>query len=80
MPDTFFYGPEAVAHLKSRDAALGAAIDQIGPIERAVNPDLFAKYRRRHTPHNPVASLYLWAIASGQYPGWSDPAAKPPRR
>jgi DNA-3-methyladenine glycosylase II len=42
---------------------------------RKITPELFAKYRRRYSPHGSVASLYLWAIASGQYPDWSDPAA-----
>ncbi|MDR0431738.1 MAG: DNA-3-methyladenine glycosylase [Bifidobacteriaceae bacterium] len=46
---------------------------------RKITPTLFAKYRRRYTPHGSVASLYLWAIASGRYPIWSDPAARKAR-
>jgi len=38
----FTYGKTETSHLKKRDKALGAAIDAIGPIERAVNPDLFS--------------------------------------
>ena len=38
---TFRYGEEAASHLKKRDKKLGAAIDEIGHIEREVTPDLF---------------------------------------
>ena len=41
MPEYFKYGEKEVAHLKSRDAALGAAIDEIGHIRREVMPDMF---------------------------------------
>ena len=37
----FVYGEVEIAHLKLRDPVLGAAINRIGPIERAVTPDLF---------------------------------------
>lgn len=37
----FKYGDEAIQHLKSRDKALGEAIDRIGKIERALEPQLF---------------------------------------
>lgn len=37
----FNYGERELEHLKSRDPLLAAAIEQIGPIERAVIPDLF---------------------------------------
>jgi DNA-3-methyladenine glycosylase II len=37
----FPYGPVEIAHLQDRDPALGAVIDRIGPIERAVQPELF---------------------------------------
>ncbi|MDR0415960.1 MAG: hypothetical protein LBH76_01325 [Propionibacteriaceae bacterium] len=46
---------------------------------RKITPALFAKYQRRYSPFGSVASLYLWAIASGRYSDWSDPAAKPVR-
>ena len=32
---------------------------------RKVDKKLFEKYRRRYSPYNTVASLYLWAIAGG---------------
>jgi len=38
----FRYGHAEVDHLKRRDKKLGVAIDQLGMIERAVTPDLFA--------------------------------------
>ena len=37
----FKYGKKELEWLKSRDRELGAAIDRIGKIKRAVNPDLF---------------------------------------
>ena len=40
--DIFDYGEIETTHLKARDKELGAAIDIIGPIRRAVNPDLFS--------------------------------------
>ncbi|MCA0755899.1 DNA-3-methyladenine glycosylase 2 family protein [Paenibacillus sp. N4] len=42
MTKTFDYGEEEIEYLKKRDAALGAAIDRIGKVERAVTPDLFS--------------------------------------
>jgi len=38
---TFRYGPTEIEHLRKRDRRLGAAIDEIGMIERPVTPDLF---------------------------------------
>ncbi|WP_179979202.1 DNA-3-methyladenine glycosylase [Desulfovibrio sp. 86] len=32
---------------------------------RTITPKLFAKYKKRYSPHASVASLYLWAIAGG---------------
>lgn len=32
---------------------------------RKIDKKLFEKYRRRYSPYNTVASLYLWAIAGG---------------
>ena len=43
---------------------------------RAITPALFAKYRRRYSPHGTVASLYLWAIAGGAIAELTDPAPK----
>ena len=39
---------------------------------RKITPELFAKYKRRYSPHATVASLYLWAIAGGACPGLVD--------
>lgn len=43
MPDTqyFEYGVKEIEYLKYRDPLLGAAIEEIGHIHRAVNPDMF---------------------------------------
>jgi DNA-3-methyladenine glycosylase II len=38
---TFRYGTTELEHLRKRDKKLGAAIDEIGLIERNVTPDLF---------------------------------------
>ena len=38
----FAYGEQELAYLKSRDRALGAAIDAIGRVEREVDGDLFS--------------------------------------
>jgi len=43
---------------------------------RKITPALFAKYKRRYSPHGTVASLYLWAIAGGACPELTDPAQK----
>lgn len=37
----FEYGEKEIAHLKSRDKRLGAAIDKIGLIKREITPDPF---------------------------------------
>ena len=41
MP-VFSYGQTELSHLKRKDKKLARIIEQIGPIERAVNPDLFS--------------------------------------
>jgi DNA-3-methyladenine glycosylase II len=38
---TFQYGEREIGHLRKRDKKLGAAMDEIGIIERNVTPDLF---------------------------------------
>ena len=43
---------------------------------RKITPKLFAKYKRRYSPYATVASLYLWALASGDYPEYVDYAPK----
>ena len=47
---------------------------------RAITPKLFAKYKRRFSPHGTVASLYLWAIAGGAIPDMRDYAPKGAKR
>lgn len=42
----FPYGQAEIDHLKRRDKKLGAAMDQLGMIERKVTPDLFAALLR----------------------------------
>ena len=39
--DYFIYGEKEIEYLKNKDKKLGAAIDRIGMIKRAVNPDPF---------------------------------------
>jgi len=46
MQDIFQYGEKEVAYLKKADKTLGAAIEQIGFIERAIVKDLFASLIR----------------------------------
>lgn len=41
-PLFFEYGAREIEYLKAKDAILGAAIDEIGHIDRPVIPDLFA--------------------------------------
>ena len=43
---------------------------------RRIDRKLFEKYRRRFSPYGSVASLYLWAAASGAVPGLRDYAPK----
>ena len=43
---------------------------------RKITPALFAKYKRRYSPHATVASLYLWAIAGGACPELVDLAPR----
>ena len=38
----FLYGKKEIEYLKSKDPILGAAIDEIGMLQRPVNPDLFS--------------------------------------
>lgn len=43
---------------------------------RKITRELFEKYRRRFSPYNSVASLYLWAVAGGSIEGMKDYAPK----
>ena len=47
---------------------------------RKITRELFEKYRRRFSPYNSVASLYLWAVAGGAIEGMKDYASKNKRR
>ena len=39
---------------------------------RKITKQLFEKYRRRFSPYCSIASLYLWAVASGKIEGMKD--------
>ena len=39
---------------------------------RKITPSLFNKYKRRFSPYATVASLYVWAVAGGDYPDYVD--------
>ena len=41
MTTIFIYGEKEIEYLKNVDSALGAVIDEVGPIERKVIPDVF---------------------------------------
>ncbi|MEE3381993.1 MAG: DNA-3-methyladenine glycosylase 2 family protein [Succiniclasticum sp.] len=43
---------------------------------RRIDRSLFERYRRRFHPYGSVASLYLWAVACGAIPEWTDPAVR----
>lgn len=43
---------------------------------RRIDRKLFDKYRRRFSPYNSVASLYIWAVAGGAIKGMKDYAPK----
>ena len=43
---------------------------------RKIDRKLFEKYRRRFSPYNSVASLYIWAVAAGAMDGMKDYAPK----
>ena len=43
---------------------------------RKIDRKLFEKYRRRFSPYCSIASLYLWAVASGAIPDMKDYALK----
>ena len=58
----FSYGEAELSYLRKKDKRFGRVIDQIGHIDR----ERFEKYRRRFSPFGSVASLYLWAVSSGE--------------
>jgi DNA-3-methyladenine glycosylase II len=41
---------------------------------REITNEFIERCRTRYSPHGSVASLYLWAIASGRYGEFRDPA------
>lgn len=43
---------------------------------RKIDRKLFEKYRRKFSPYNSVASLYIWAVAGGLLKGYKDYAPK----
>ena len=43
---------------------------------RELSKENFYKYKRRYSPYNSVASLYLWAIAGGAIPEMKDRSSK----
>lgn len=43
---------------------------------RTITPQLYKKYKRRFSPYASVASLYIWAVASGEIDGMKDYAPK----
>lgn len=47
---------------------------------RRITPELFGKYRRRYSPYNTVASLYLWEASTGSVLGLRDLAPKLPKK
>ena len=47
---------------------------------RDITRNLFEKYRRRYSPYNSVASLYLWAVAGGAIEGMKDYATTKKKR
>ena len=47
---------------------------------RKITRELYEKYRRRFSPYNSVASLYLWAVAGGAIEGMKDYAPKGKKR
>ena len=49
---------------------------------RKIDKKLFAKYQKRYSPYNTVASLYLWAISDGVIDGMKDyaPSKKKERK
>lgn len=47
---------------------------------RHIDRKLFERYRRRFSPYNSVASLYIWAVAGGAIEGMKDYAPKSPKK
>lgn len=72
MPDAkiFGYGKTEIEYLKSRDGLLGKAIDRIGPITRAVIPDLFTALVSSivHQQISNKAAATVWSRVVDRFP------------
>ncbi len=47
---------------------------------KKIDKKLFDKYRRRFSPYESIASLYIWAVSGGALPELTDPAAPSPKK
>ncbi|NME29402.1 hypothetical protein ACG98G_01035 [Megasphaera hexanoica] len=36
---------------------------------RNITKDLFCRYQKRYSPYGTVASIYIWAVSAGPFPG-----------
>ena len=65
----FPYGEAEIAHLRTRDPKLGAAIDRIGPIHREVDPDLFSSVLHHIIGQqiSTKAQATIWARMQAQF-------------
>lgn len=72
----FSYGEVELAHLRARDRRLGRVIDQLGLIERRVEPDLFASIVRSIVGQqiSTTAQRTVWERLVARYEG-INPAA-----
>lgn len=72
----FSYGEVELAHLRARDRRLGRVIDQLGLIERRVEPDLFASIVRSIVGQqiSTTAQRTVWERIVARYEG-INPAA-----
>lgn len=61
--DVFSYG----------DAGLRKGLRMLKNLKE-ITPEIFAWHGKLYSPYGSTACLYLWRIASGQYPRWHDPA------
>ena len=65
--------------LSYRDLAIQRGLRMVYH-HRDITRNLFEKYRRRYSPYNSVASLYLWAVAGGAIEGMKDYATTKKKR
>ncbi len=57
VPKNIDYGEKETAYLAARDKRLGAAIAQIGHVERAADPDVFASVVH-HIIGQPISTVW----------------------